>query len=103
MSTHSAIIAKFGDKDYRGIYCHFDGYWEGVGETLESRFNSEEQAKELIKLGDCSTITEERVRDYASLGEDWHQTVGKTWREVANEIDNSGNIYLWENGRWNKR
>ena len=59
MSTRSNIGVKNGDKvDY--IYCHFDGYLEepGVGYNLFKNFNTMEKARELVGLGDLSSIQE---------------------------------------------
>ena len=34
MSTRSYIGKKHNDDTFTAIYCHFDGYPEGVGQTL---------------------------------------------------------------------
>ena len=38
------------------IYCHWDGYPEGVGEALQSGYNTYEQALALILGGDLSSL-----------------------------------------------
>ena len=38
------------------IYCHWDGYPEGVGEALQSGYNTYEQAMALILGGDLSSL-----------------------------------------------
>lgn len=38
------------------IYCHFDGYPEGVGQTLLDHWTSEEKINELMALGDLSAL-----------------------------------------------
>ena len=38
------------------IYCHWDGYPEGVGEALQSGYNSYEEALALILGGDLSSL-----------------------------------------------
>jgi len=40
------------------IYCHFDGYPEGVGQTLLDHWSTEERINELIALGDLSVLGE---------------------------------------------
>jgi hypothetical protein len=46
---------KLDDK-YIGIYHHWDGYPEGVGDTLTRRFNTYEDALNLLLYGDESSI-----------------------------------------------
>jgi hypothetical protein len=40
----------------RSIYCHYDGYPEGVGKTLLQYYNSWSKIKPLIDLGDISSL-----------------------------------------------
>lgn len=51
------------------IYCHWDGYPEGVGATLQSEYSSYEEALALILGGDLSTLDESCSCPY-SLGND---------------------------------
>ena len=50
------------------IYCHWDGYPEGVGEALQSGYNSYEEALALILGGDLSFLEPSYSYPY-SLGE----------------------------------
>lgn len=57
MATRSMIGIK--DKDGHGaslIYCHWDGYPNGVGDTLKQFYDTEEKVRELLELGDLSTL-----------------------------------------------
>ena len=66
MSTRSNIaLVKKGDA-VEAIYCHNDGYPEGVGETLAQCYVTEEAIAELIALGDMSALrkTPETCRFY---------------------------------------
>jgi len=58
MSTRSFIAIKKED-GYEGIYCHFDGYPEGVGKILYRHYKDEKKVKELIALGNISSLGEE--------------------------------------------
>ena len=60
MSTRSLIGILTGEnKDkIEYIYCHFDGYLEGVGETLGNEYRDIEKVKQLIALGDLSCLAE---------------------------------------------
>jgi len=40
------------------IYCHFDGYPEGVGMTLAKHFDTPYKVDKLIELGDISSLGE---------------------------------------------
>lgn len=57
MSTRSAIAMTDGE-NIKGIYCHFDGYPEGVGITLKQYYSDSDKVAELINLGDISTLDE---------------------------------------------
>lgn len=57
MSTRSNIIAKT-PSGYAGIYCHLDGYEEGVGKTLLEHYQDPEKVAELIALGDISYLSD---------------------------------------------
>lgn len=55
MATRSLIGAVFGDK-LRFIYCHLDGYPEGVGALLITYYTDITKIKTLIDLGDISSL-----------------------------------------------
>ena len=57
MSTRSLICKETTDHKYIGIYCHHDGYPEGVGEVLINYYNDSEKVERLLALGDLSSIT----------------------------------------------
>jgi hypothetical protein len=54
MSTRSRIGVMHGDK-VKSIYCHWDGYLEGVGATLLKHYDSA-KANHLVALGDLSSL-----------------------------------------------
>lgn len=57
MSTRSTI-ARLENGKVISIYCHFDGYPEGVGTVLRQNYTDEGKIKELVNLGDISFIDE---------------------------------------------
>jgi hypothetical protein len=74
MSTRSRIGIirgedSSGKKIVESIYCHFDGYPEGVGQTLLDHWTNEAKINELLSLGDLSALGD-------VIGEkhdfDWH-------------------------------
>jgi hypothetical protein len=58
MGTRSniGILNQDGIVDY--IYCHYDGYIDHNGKTLNEYYNTEEKVRELISLGDMNALTE---------------------------------------------
>lgn len=60
------------DKEFIGIYCHWDGYPEGVGAALKKNFTNYEHVLNLVVGGDCSCVDEAKVIHYANReGEEW--------------------------------
>lgn len=90
---------------YIGIYCHWDGYPEGVGAALKKDFNDYEKALNLAVGGFCSVISTKDIKRYATRdGEEWKyikpqqaDTPNKlisaigSWAEYA---------YIFENNKW---
>jgi len=58
MATRSMIAFDNGDEVY-AIYCHWDGYIEGVGKTLFEHYTDIQKVEELMELGDLSVLGEE--------------------------------------------
>lgn len=57
MSTRCRIGILNKDGTVESIYCHHDGYLiGGVGEMLYMHYNTEEKVRELMKLGDMSSL-----------------------------------------------
>lgn len=114
MSTRSAIITKT-DTGYAGIYCHFDGYLDGVGKTLLEHYKTQEKVNQLIALGDISTLgpeigeahdfdnrdgkqTTAYMRDRGETG--CEQRQGETINDVEKGIGHNGYVYVFEDGKW---
>ena len=56
MATRSRIAIENSDKTVSSIYCHSDGYPEGVGQKLMSFYQDRKKVEELIALGDLSIL-----------------------------------------------
>lgn len=56
MSTNCTIRIKRRDGTQTGIYCHCDGYINGVGRILQTAYNSVERVEKLLELGDLSIL-----------------------------------------------
>lgn len=59
MSTRSDIIVHRADGQWHRIYCHFDGYLEGVGKTLFNHYTGQKKIEQLLTLGNLSALGEE--------------------------------------------
>lgn len=107
MSTRSAIIQKTAE-GYRGIYCHHDGYLQGVGRALiaENQYGTDEAVSALIERGHMSSISEwpDECRPYAEMDgeylDDNAPVFGDTIAEVADQIGHNGYVYVWEDNAW---
>jgi hypothetical protein len=121
MSTRSTIAIHENDK-IRAIYCHFDGYLHGVGSTLHNHYNTEEKVKELIELGDLSSLSENvkpregtphsfdkpqkgvtvaymRDRGESEVEPNEYSSREELF-EAANSCYGAEFVYLFENGEW---
>ena len=59
MSTRSYIGRKNPETNtYDYIYCQFDGYIEGVGDTLDKYYRDDNKIKELLTIGPLSSLHE---------------------------------------------
>lgn len=56
MSTRSRIGILNPDATITSVYCHNDGYVEGVGTALTTHYTNEAKIRELIALGDLSSV-----------------------------------------------
>jgi hypothetical protein len=66
MGTRSTIALEFADGSVSQVYCHWDGYLEGVGAQLVSDYSDPFDLQELIDGGDMSSIGQ----PYTARGEE---------------------------------
>ncbi len=59
MSTRSLICKETPNHEYIGIYCHNDGYLNGVGKYLVKNYSTRVKVDALLALGDISTLRAE--------------------------------------------
>jgi hypothetical protein len=77
MATRSRIAIENENGSVNSIYCHFDGYVDGVGAELQANYTDRSKVEELIALGDISVLrpTIETTEAYhRDRGEDKHST-----------------------------
>ena len=76
MATRSRIGIENENGTISSIYCHFDGYPEGVGKTLKENYTDRDVVKSLIELGDISSLGDDifsTVAYHRDRGEKLHK------------------------------
>ena len=59
MGTRGRVGIRNNDGSVTSIYNHWDSYPSGLGKILLDNYTDEKKVRELIALGDCSSIREE--------------------------------------------
>ena len=59
MATRSTIALEFADGTVQQVYCHWDGYLENNGQILRDNYSNPFKLRELIDLGDISSLKPE--------------------------------------------
>lgn len=59
MGTRSQIGIQNADGTVTGIYCHWDGYPSYNGRVLQDHYTDEAKIRELMAIGDISSLGEE--------------------------------------------
>jgi hypothetical protein len=96
MATRSAIAIKTST-GVRAIYCHWDGYLEAAGVTLQESYTTAEQINELMELGDLSTLA-----DTPFGCEAYHRDRSEPFEQTrAREYSDREFLYVFlETGKW---
>ena len=92
------------EKGIISIYHHWDGYAEGVGQTLLDEFNDYEKALNLVSFGDASSINGVDATFYNSWreGEDWDFTQPRQHDDEDQFMEKCKEVYLYlfKDGEW---
>ena len=119
MSTRCLIGRRIKDDKVEYIYCHHDGYLDGVGEILKTHYTKDSVIDKLMALGDLSALGEIAESnpnqfnfskiDYnlcAAYRDNGEKDVDSTITTKKEYIDKlSTNIwieylYLWDGEKW---
>lgn len=121
MSTRSRIGIQDADGSIRSIYCHFDGYLNGVGQTLFDSYTDPAKVEALIALGDLSSLDDEVApapgvpHSYGSAAKGvtvaYHRDRGEALRPASVDPDEATYyadankswaeyLYLFRDGQW---
>ena len=103
MATRSTIAMSVAE-GIRAVYCHWDGYEEGVGATLKSHWSTPEALITLLDNGDLSSLgaSLSETEFYKNRGED---TPAHLFESEGDWIDWANNCgceyaYLFDGETW---
>lgn len=114
MSTRSYILIK-SKNTYKGIYCHWDGYPSHNGMILKRHYKHKRKIKQLISLGDISSLRQKvvpykqhtfdsKLQDvtiaYHRDRKDKFNSVSFHITELSDAINDVSYVYIFEKGRW---
>ena len=118
MATRSRIAIEKQDGTVDSIYCHFDGYIDGVGKTLFENYSDREKVEKLIELGDLSSLGSQIEPDstkphtfnnpqddvtvayHRDRGEDFHKSTDKNVETFfSDNFERNGYLFTKDN-RW---
>ena len=102
MATRSTIAVRHADNTVSQIYCHFDGYLEGNGSTLQNYYTTLESVEQLVAGGDMSSlgVNKDCCDYYTERGEDLNIRKFDSINDYARNRQSEEYDYLWEQGQW---
>ena len=114
MSTRSHIGILLPDNSIDYVYCHHDGYPEGVGKTLVEYYTQESMIKALLEMGSMSSLGPDiGLKNDFNNSDDrfcvfYARDRGDEYQPAYNAVDeaeflrNDGvdYLYLFDNDRW---
>lgn len=62
MSTRSIIAVEKDNGKYLAVYCHYDGYPDGVGKMLVENYSDYDKALQLVKHGNISSLDKDILK-----------------------------------------
>ena len=103
MGTRSTIAIQNADGTVTGIYCHWDGYLSNNGRILAENYTDEARVRELIALGDISSLGAEigtaHDFDRAPKGETNAYARDRGERDVDARTEHNWRQFVAENGQ----
>lgn len=109
MSTRCRIAIEHDGK-FESIYCHHDGYLEYVGRKLFKHYNTPQKVRELMALGDISSLGNDLpydkqqfedytegnfCRPYSLRGEDCPSKFDDTLKQLYQRTEDCWGEYLY--------
>jgi hypothetical protein len=96
MATRSTIGILLNGR-VNAIYCHWDGYPEGVGATLARHYQEISKVNQLIDIGNISSLKEEigEAHDFNQPTENWCVAYGRDRKEAMQWSRSFSSIQDW--------
>ena len=89
MSTNCNIAVQIEDDKYLMVYCHHDGYINGVGRKLIYYYTDYEKVLALVRLGDLSSLGNDLEKSEA-----YHRDMKRDYViRTVSEIDISNTLF----------
>lgn len=89
-------VITMDDKAVLQIYCHHDGYPDGVGAELIKHFNTYEDALALVLAGDTSYVEDGTTGAYA-IHEDYEDNMPEA---LDDPLQHNEYLYVWVDDEW---
>lgn len=104
MATRSTIGMRTYDGNIKAVYCHWDGYLEGVGKTLLNSYKDVFKVNQLLDKGNISSL-ESQIKNtvfYADKEgiDDNSPVVFKTVQDMIEYFSDSEYFYVFEDDYW---
>lgn len=97
----SAMIGIYDQKDgsVTASYCHYDGYLEGVGDTLATYYNSSYDAEIVAKGGYISALYDDYLKSRENSVHNDKAVVYSSIEEYLKEEDTDF-LYVYDGEGW---
>ena len=104
MATRSAIGVRTHDGKIKAVYCHWDGYIEGVGATLLNFYKDVFKVHQLLDKGHISSLESTiKATNFYAEGEglkDNEPVVVPNTDEMVEYFDGCEYFYVFEDDYW---
>jgi hypothetical protein len=106
MSTRACVSIRNEDGSVLSIYQHWDGYPEGLGESLKGNYTNIESVRELIEMGDASVIGDtltDCIFYNRDRGDDWNDVKPLQVPKVQDLLEHypiCEYFYVFEDNQW---
>lgn len=104
MATRSAIGMRTHDNRIKAVYCHWDGYLEGVGATLLASYKDVFKVNQLLDKGNISslesTIKATEFYNDTQPGFDDDYVIFNTYEDLFEYFEDCEYFYVFENDQW---
>ena len=104
MGTSSMIGFIKEDGSVVSTYCHYDGYVDGVGETLYKYYQSSEAAEKLASVGYLSSLShdlDENIKAAVHIEDPVYYLNADVFLKCGHNNCGAQYLYLFDGTDWN--